>query len=925
MGPGQITGRVIGPDGTTLSSVIVTTTYQGKTYQATTANKTGVFSLSIPDVERGTGFNLQFSRANFNNASAAAVISLPNLKTDIGDVTMTIVGGDDGVSMRWITGQIIDNFSYKPLVGANVLTVDSAGQGVIAVTDDAGKFELGSMYFALGSSFAVTATKTNYITRTDLVSVITAEENPIKNSPIRLYQKFGAIYGYLKDDSTGNPLNGATATLTSSNNQQISCTSGGPYNSEPLAIGQYCPDMDDNYGTLDNGGKNPSAYDNTPWGGFKIKDQFLLLGNRYTITLSKTSALCTARSTTATNCYRTKTTFADVQLTGNNSISSGTVTLNYDSWIYGSVTGGAGAGVTVKLYNSANTYIAQTTTDAAGNFILDNPSIARTVSYKLTFEKAGYYSRLIGVPNGVQPCAPFGVTYQSEIIVPPISIAGPTNAGAIPMTVLCPPTHCVKGTVNDYWSTLPVSGAQVLIFDGGWRSATTDGLGQYNIGGNFGNPASRNGDLTLGSTTVTNTSTAGLIVGTLVSGVGIAPGTTITGFVSGTSFTMNNAASTTSTQSLSFMPFYPVQISKTNYTGESQVAMQTFSFAHNGIAACPGSPYDLDIQASACNATGAGPSGGTNCVAQQVLHPIGIYSSVGNFASQIKQTYEKFLTEKNGLTISARSAALPLVQNPSVLTEQTKSFFLHFDDTPKPLPGVPEGKWSNHVPVNPTSSSPTVNGVLTEGFGNDSRITPWELKTYVYYHFYAAKMGQYTIETTGSTDTYITLYAQTGANFGSDDDSGSGSNAKLTNVNLGQGWYYIKVSNKGNNVFGFFDVQVTATVSPTDTDYSAMISPITGGSPSYQTVNGSGNYSTNCAPGNGNLILSWYNALAGNHMMYIAAPGENGGCSATATIEKHGAIGEIIRGKFSGTLRPISPTGINQSVTNGYFNIIRTE
>lgn len=918
MGPGQITGRTVGPDGTVLQSVNVTTTYQGKTYQAVTA-KNGTFSLAISDVERGTGFNLQFSRANFNNASAAAVISLPNLKTDIGDVTMTIVGGDDGITTRWITGQIIDNFSYKPLVGANVLTVDSAGQGVIAVTDDSGKFELGSMYFAMGSSFAITATKANYITRSDLVSVITAEENPIKNNPIRLYQKFGAIYGYLLDDTTGSPLNAATAMLTTSNNQQISCLSGGPYNTEPLAIGQYCPDMDDNYGTTAFGLNG---------GGFKIKDQFLLLGNRYTITLSKTSAACAARSAAATNCYRTKTTFADVQLTGNNAISSGTVQLNYDSWIYGSVTGGAGAGVTVKLYNSSNTYIAQATTDSSGNFLLDNPGIARTVGYKLTFEKAGYYSRLIGVPNGTQPCAPFGVTYQSEIIVPPITIAGPTNAGAVPMTLLCPPTHCVKGTVNDYWSTLPITGAQVLIFDGGWRSATTDGLGQYNIGGNFGSPAARNGDLTLGSTTVANVANlAGLIVGTLVSGVGIAPGTVITGF-SGSgpySITLNNAASTTSTQLLTFMPFYPVQISKTNYTGESQVAMQTFSFAHNGIAACPGSPYDLDTQLSACNATGAGPTGGTNCVAQQVLHPIGIYTSVGTFASQIKQTYEKFLTEKNGLTISARSAALPLVQTPPALSEQTKSFFLHFDDTPKLLPGVPEGKWSNHVPVNPTSSSPTVNGVLTEGFGNDSRITPWELKTYVYYHFYAAKLGQYTIETTGTTDTYITLYAQTGANFGSDDDSGSGSNARLTNVNLGQGWYYIKVSNKGNNVFGFFDVQVTANVSPTDTDYQPMISPITGGSPSYQTVNGSGNYSTNCAAGNGNLVMSWYNALAGNHMMYIAAPGENGGCSANATIEKHGAIGEIIRGKFSGTLRPISPTGINQSITNGYFNIIRTE
>ncbi|HNA80473.1 MAG TPA: pre-peptidase C-terminal domain-containing protein, partial [Turneriella sp.] len=315
------------------------------------------------------------------------------------------------------------------------------------------------------------------------------------------------------------------------------------------------------------------------------------------------------------------------------------------------------------------------------------------------------------------------------------------------------------------------------------------------------------------------------------------------------------------------------------------------------------------------------------------LYPIGLFANISGagvlnpglkrFTHQVKQTYEKFLTEKVGLTISGRMGALQLTSTLPQRNWDYDTIYVHFDDTPRILPNPPEGRWSNHVPVNPlaTTCTPTVtencspksNGVLTEGIGADTRTVQWDLKTYVYYHFYAAAPGSYTIETTGSTDTHITLIAQTGANLGSDDDSGSGSNARMT-ITLSRGWYYVKVRGKNDNVFGFFDVRVTGPVAA-EINYGTMLSP-------------TATYGTTCATNNGNMVLSWYDATS--HLLYVAAPGEGGACSANGTIEKHGPVGEIVRGRFDGSLRPIAPSGANATVQSslpfrGFFNVIRQE
>ncbi len=872
-GTGQISGKVVGPDGTALPGVQVTTSFQGKTVQTTTTS-TGLFSINVSDVERGQGFNLQFSKANFENANQAAVISLPNLKVDIGNVTMFISGGSE-VTNRKILGQVLDNFSYRPLAGANVTTIDSAGLAVVTTTDDSGKFALASNYFALQSTFAVSVFKSNYITRTDLVAKITAEDNTIRNNPIRQYHKFGSIYAYATEDTLATALNSVTVSLTNSNNQVLQCVTGlgvapgGPYDAVPLAVGAYCPNL--------AGITSPvtgTVGDNS--GGVKLQNDFLLLGTRYTVSLSRTDANCTARvqdDTVANQCYRSVSTYVDVSLVGDNPISGGSVKMMWDAYIYGTVVvTGVGtpiSGATVKLYDNTNTYITQTNTSATGTFLLDSTKIYRNQQYKLTIEKSGYYSRLIG----------YAGPDSNEIVLNPINVRGANSANTLSTTgpiislkALPPPTHCVTGTVNDYWSGLPVDGATVGIFDGGWRVAITGPAaaslgcpaisnGQFIIGGNFSNTA---------------------------------------------------------------VDAFDLQISKPGYTGETLVDKQAFKFTHNGVVA----PFNLDTQL-ACSATAPFPTtGGANCVTKLVVYPIGLFAVINGtskyFRNQIKQTYEKFLTEKTGLTISGRTGDLQLTSSSPQKTYDYDGIYLHLDDTPKLLPGVPEGKWSNHVPVNPlpTVCSPTVsspcspqaNGVLSENIGTDSRILAWDIKTYVYYHFYAAAPGQYTIQTTGSTDTVISLIAQTGANLGTDDDSGTGSNAKIGPLNLLRGWYYIKVKGKNDNVFGFFDVSVTGPTQA-QTNYNTMLSP-------------AATYATNCASNNGNLVLSWYDATG--HVLYIAGPGENGGCNASATLEKHGPIGDIVRGRFGGILRPVAPVGSTATVTStgqfqGFYNIIRSE
>ena len=71
-----------------------------------------------------------------------------------------------------------------------------------------------------------------------------------------------------------------------------------------------------------------------------------------------------------------------------------------------------------------------------------------------------------------------------------------------------------------------------------------------------------------------------------------------------------------------------------------------------------------------------------------------------------------------------------------------------------------------------------------------------------------------------------------------------------------------------------------------------------------------------------NLIISMYSNS--DKKMYIAGDNESGS-SGSVTISKYSSIGNIIRGTFNGTMREVSSSGTTKGVTNGYFNVIRSQ
>jgi len=78
-----------------------------------------------------------------------------------------------------------------------------------------------------------------------------------------------------------------------------------------------------------------------------------------------------------------------------------------------------------------------------------------------------------------------------------------------------------------------------------------------------------------------------------------------------------------------------------------------------------------------------------------------------------------------------------------------------------------------------------------------------------YYKFSADSKITYTIETSGPTDTYLTLYSTDGATIlDEDDDSGEGLNAYLNLTCPSSGTYYVEVSGYGNFETGPYNITI---------------------------------------------------------------------------------------------------------------------
>lgn len=325
---------------------------------------------------------------------------------------------------------------------------------------------------------------------------------------------------------------------------------------------------------------------------------------------------------------------------------------------------------------------------------------------------------------------------------------------------------------------------------------------------------------------------------------------------------------------------YSLTLQKSGFTGSVNSVHQVVSFQHTGNGM-----VNLDISVQS----------------QLVLYPIGIIlPGNGNktFAADIKQTWEKFLEGKPGPTIGARTAQ---IERKGKDGKDQSSFYLHLDYAKSGLQqaSLPNSaKWANFIAVNGTSEQ----GILAEGIGEDDRATPWAVKNFVLYQFLVTTNGNYTIETSGNTDTAIELYNASGARVASDNNSGNGNNARV-NKSLMGGYYVAKVKQGTASAFGQFNVTVNG---PENQNTPLLSLPAR-----FTTSDG--------------VIISHYDES--KHELYIAGKGE-AGSSGTIEFEEFQGVGGVMRGRFWGTLRIVSSSGASLSIpasSPGYFNIVREQ
>ncbi len=268
---------------------------------------------------------------------------------------------------------------------------------------------------------------------------------------------------------------------------------------------------------------------------------------------------------------------------------------------------------------------------------------------------------------------------------------------------------------------------------------------------------------------------------------------------------------------------------------------------------------------------------------QITLYPIGIRAHISGqkkeFSSHVKQSHEVFLTGKKGFTLSARSGTD---------LNAASTFYVHTDDQEQP--DAPDGAHSTAVAVNGARSS----GYLFAGIEEDIRTAAIGMVPSATYHFYVSTAGQFTLETFGTTNTYLVLYDENGSLVDQADGGGTNNNAKIT-LNLYEGWYFALVRGYDGDIYGFYELGVTGP---------------------EQTGGMTGAWTTD------DIILSWYDCTGST--VYIAGAGESGS-SGSITVSMMNGVGKLSRGSFSGTMRAVTQAGATVPVTNGYFNAIRSE
>lgn len=362
---------------------------------------------------------------------------------------------------------------------------------------------------------------------------------------------------------------------------------------------------------------------------------------------------------------------------------------------------------------------------------------------------------------------------------------------------------------------------------------------------------------------------------------------------------------------------YLLRIIKNGFTGKSKIDYQEISFTYKSGSGASEVPL---ISAAGSNYYNLLHTNSGLVQSQMALYPLGVFVTVGagsnEFKKDIKQTYEAFLTDKIGLTISARRET-SIIYNRThwtthSQTEDASSFYIHIDDTANPIKALPpKAKHTVTLPFNGES----VMGMVQSGIDGDLRTREWGLNSMTFFNFFVNKPVLVTVETMGSTDTVMTLYNKNGVTLQSDNNSGSGSNASIT-TSLLRGWYFAGVKGASNSTYGRYSIKASGV-------YSGTIPPTIYHLPKTYT----------CST---NAVLSYYQRASNqiirstaDAQMYVAAPGEDGS-NCEVELQRLGLVGDIVRGRFYGELRHIAPGAVatipaGGTSSKGFFNIIRTE
>ncbi len=589
-------------------------------------------------------------------------------------------------------------------------------------------------------------------------------------------------------------------------------------------------------------------------GNFELSGHYFMIGSSYAVTVSKEHYIADSSVT--------------VTIAGAESTIDGNPVRLYRE--YGAVTGTvmddltddplAGAAVSA-VDGRGNTVTAET--DSSGNFRLGGTDFYVSLEYEVAITKAGYHARAFTLT--------IDSTEDNPVSIDPVKLMiNGSVSGVVKNPSAAPITGVSVEARNDAHQVLATTTTGA---DGSFTLASDDFRKNVSYALYFTHAVYENSDTDTPPLQEGNNG-----IGTVTMEPRDFTGYAFTGVVAddwdGTrklpasisimdqdgitrTATADGSGSFTVTGNFVGGTGYILKVSHTGYTGDVLVERREI-------------PVEVD---------GSSPQS----LGQITLFPIGIRALISGqkheFSHHVKQTRERFLTGNTGFTLSARNGT-------DLNTAST--FYLHTDDPDQPA--SPDGEYTAAVAVNGAYAS----GYLQAGIAEDPRTALAGMTSWATHHFYVSDGGDFTVQTFGSTDTYLEVYDGDGNLLEGDDDGGDGANGRV-DANLGEGWYFARVRGTDDGIYGFYELGVS-------------------GPNQVSGMTGSWNLDE--------IILSWYDC--GDSRIYIAGHNEPGSAGGI-TISMMQGIGGMARGSFSGTMRAVTQTGATVPVTEGYFNLVRSE